>query len=150
MLHTHFYGRFLIQKDKPAKPGNLPKRNDRSEIEERSADKYFHFSSSFQTVNIRAVTLVYKIYPGSAVLYNSVNSIRPNYTSSCSQARDFTTPGLYQLWYEFSRVVTVIGQRAACLVAAVLYLKTGCLNRTGTSHQDRLPLPSPFHKIHFH
>ena len=49
--HAHFYGRFLLQKDKPTKPGNQPKRNDRSEIEERSTDKYFHFSSTFQTVN---------------------------------------------------------------------------------------------------
>ena len=62
VLQAHFYGRFLIRKDKTAKPGNLPKRNDCSEIEERSADKYFHFSSSFQTANMYIVPLVYKIY----------------------------------------------------------------------------------------
>jgi hypothetical protein len=62
VLQAHFYERFLIRKDKPAKPGNLSKRNDPSEIEERSADKYFHFSSSFQTVNIYVVPLVYRIY----------------------------------------------------------------------------------------
>jgi len=53
--HAHFYGRFLIQKDKPAKPGNQSKRNDRSENEERSTDKYFNFSSSFQTVNMYCI-----------------------------------------------------------------------------------------------
>lgn len=66
MLHVHFYGRFLLQKDKPAKQGNLPKRNDRSEIEERSTDKYFHFSSLVfkrLTCTVRCtVPLVYKIY----------------------------------------------------------------------------------------
>lgn len=62
MLHAHFYGRFLIQKDKTAKPSNLPNRNDRSEIEERSRDQHFHFSSSFQTVNMYVVPLVYKNY----------------------------------------------------------------------------------------
>ena len=62
VLHAHLYGRFLIQEDKLAVPGNLPQRNDRSEIEKRYAEKYFHFPSSLQRVNMPAVPLVCKIY----------------------------------------------------------------------------------------
>jgi len=41
--------------------------------------------------------LCVRFTPGSAVLYSSENAMRPNYTSFCSQARDFTTLRLYRL-----------------------------------------------------